>query len=253
MIALALATTLVLQDTPQKSEADVLFSKMIAKFSTAKTVVGTVDFMQTATVDGVLRRVEIRSNIQTEAPNKFFLQQVDASKGTSFTAVCDGKQICYSAPQEWVERGKPKIFEPASKERDANVQAFAILMPDRSFPIGLALYSTNEIKQTVYRLRNLKIEGEVAVGGVNAQKVRATYIIDDGGGRLPASLTVAYYYITKEGDLVYITREETVGGGQTRDAKGNILKQESYKVASQWAVNFKFDAPVDAAAFRITR
>jgi hypothetical protein len=135
----------------------------------------------------------------------------------------------------------------------ANLEAFAILLPDRSFPVGLSLYSTKEIKFTVYRLRNLKIAGEAAVGTTNAQVIRATYQIDDGGGKLPASVTIADFYITSEGDLLRITRSETVGGGPMRDQNGKILKQESFKVSNDWLVNMRFDEPADASLFQIPR
>lgn len=255
MTVLALTALMLIQDTPQKSEADALFSKMLSRYASAKTIRGSVEFTQSAVVDNVPRRVVINTTLQSEKPNKLHVMQTDTARRITFLAVSDGKQICYTAPQDWIDRGKPRIYEPAPADFENSLEAFAILLPDRSFPLALAIYSPKEVKRTVFRLRDLAIEGEAEVSGRNAKKVRAAYILDDGDPRinLKPSMTVAYYYITPDGDLLAVTREETVGGGQLRDESGTPVTQRSYKVSNQWLVNLRINTEIDPLLFTVPK
>lgn len=268
MIGIVLAAAIGMQDAPQTVDASKLFSKMLARYNAAQSVSGTITFTQTADVRGVPRKLTIETKIQGQKPNKLYLWQTPStSVGTSgvlpFFAISDGKQVCYTAPPQWA--GNKKIYEPAGKDFDTLLASFSLLMIDRGFPEALAAYSNNEIKDTVYRLRDLKDEGAATIEGRSARKIRSTYIISDGvikspdviakikTQNVPPSLTVCYFYITNEGDLLAINREEMVGGGPLRDQTGRPVQQESFKVSSQWIVDLKIDQPVDASLFTIPR
>ncbi|MCH8275295.1 MAG: DUF2092 domain-containing protein [Armatimonadetes bacterium] len=247
MIALLAATTMIGAAPVQAPSGGKIFSQMLARYHQANSILGTVEFVQSAVGPGLNTKTTTLTTVQMKKPNLFYIEQLrDRGEDTHFVAVCDGKQMAYTSPKKWLIMGERQkyVYEPAPAEINGGLDAFCTIILDRSLPVGLALYNRFEVNQFVKRVKRVRIVGETAVDGVPAWRLRADYIytVANPRTRLPEIVVAAYITISKEYDLLGVSWEQIM-----------VADKKQHKVTTVWKVRLQVDVPVDQKLFVVPR
>lgn len=252
MTAVIIAAAVALQ-TPAVPSGSELFSKMLKKYSSAKTIRGTITFNQSAQGSMAEAKVAILTSLQASQPNLFFMEQTrtpkssDPDAGNYFLAVSNGKKMNYTVSKNllpWTDATSGKhsqFYEDAPKTMAGALDVFCTMLLDRSLPIGIALYNPFEIERVTKNLANLKTaEKEVDVKGKTAFRIDALLMkrYKSGNGTVELGQPI-YFYIDKDYNFLGMTLEENVADG----AGG------TYRITSEWVVNLQVDVEVDKSLF----
>ncbi len=234
------------QDTPLDGKAT--FERMLTKYYSAKSIKGTIEFNQT--VEGVGKST-ILTTVQAQKPNLLFIEQTKTTgEKASFRAICDGKQLVFTAPPDWTNYrpGARMVFAEAPDSFSNAMDSFAVLMLDRQLASGLALYNPYEVVTFTKQIKNIRMEAEVTLSGTPAWRLSAEYGIGVGGPGTGerAAYAKAWFYVSKNFDFLGMVYQEILQG--TNERTRQTIR---YQITNQWIVNLVVDAPVDASLFRI--
>ena len=241
MIAL-LAYTMILSSpqTAAPSGPD-LFNKMLNRYYTAKTIQGTVEWIQSAPAANI--KVSTMTTVVAQQPNLFLFEQARAGV-SPFRAASDGKKMAYSVPKDWQGRAgnKPYVYETAPTGIDGGFNVFSPLLLDKQFPVLVSLYNAYEIGQFVKRVRNLRFDAEVEYAGVPAYRLVAAYVFSPGrpDRNIADILIPVYFFVSKTDDLLGMVWQETVAGGGV-----------SYTIQNELQVRIKVNEPIEPGTFKL--
>lgn len=241
MIALLAYTALLGAPQTASQSGPELFNKMLNKYYSAKTIQGTVEWVQSAPAANI--KVSTLTTVVAQQPNLFLFEQ--SRSGTiPFRAASDGKKMAYSVPKDWQGRAgnKPFVYETAPTGLDGGFNVFSPLLLDKQFPVLVSLYNAYEIGQFAKRVRNLRFDAEVEYSGEAAYRLVAAYVFSPGRpDRGVADILIpVYFFISKKDDLLGMVWQETVAGGGV-----------SYNIQNEWLVHLKVNEPVDAGIFKL--
>jgi len=220
--------------------AQEIFNKMLSRYHQANSIKGSITFQQTGKFSGGSATTTTITNIQAKKPNFVYFEQIRKSKEPLvFKAVCDGKQLAYTAPPEW-SQGDPRkkyLYESAPATLEGMLNVFPTLLLDRSLPVALALYNPFEIKLVTSRLMNLSIYDEPELDGKKVWRLSAKMSLLERPS--PDVSIPVYFYISKDYELLGIAWEETV------------MFQEKVQVTNRWTVKLELNGKVDEGLFKI--
>ncbi len=240
MIHLLAYTTILASSQTTPSGPD-LFNKMLNKYYAAKTIQGTVEWIQSAPAANI--RVSTMTTVVAQAPNKFLFQQ-ERSGAPVFRAASDGLKMAYSVPKDWQGRAgnKPYVYETAPTGLDGGFNVFSPLLMDKQFPVIITLYNAYEIGQFAKKIRNLRYDAEVEYLGQTADRLIASYVFSPGrpDRNVPDLLIPIYFFVSKKSDLLGMVWHETMAGGGV-----------SYNIQNEWQVKLRVDEPVEPGIFKL--
>lgn len=238
IICLIALTTL----TVNQESADAIFTKMLNKYHSAKSLKGTITFNQTGSASPGSATVTTITTVQWKQPNFFIIEQKrNLGERTHFLAASDGKRMGYTVPPEWANRagGKRVAYETAPEGIDGGLNAFAPLLLDRSLPVVAALYNAYEVEQFTKKLRNLKIYDEPEVEGQKVWRLTARMQTVDASARVADVSVPIYIFINKNYDLIGLVWEEILNF------------HERIQITNQWIVKLEVNAKVEDSAFKL--
>ncbi|HWP30340.1 MAG TPA: hypothetical protein VNK96_01245 [Fimbriimonadales bacterium] len=220
--------------------AQEIFNKMLSRYHQANSIKGSITFNQTGKFSGGSATTTTITNIHAKKPNFVYFEQIRKSREPLvFKAICDGKQLAYSAPPEWAQ-GDPRkryLYEPAPPTLDGILNVFPTLLLDRSLPVALALYNPYEIKLITSRLTDLSIHDEPELDGKKVWRLSAKMSLLERAS--PEVSIPVFFYISKNYELLGVAWEETV------------MFQEKVQVTNQWIVKLELNAKVDEGLFKV--
>lgn len=260
MFVIALLTLLPIQNNTSQTDATKVLLSCLQRYHDAKTLSGTIEFIQTARGSSGVTSVTVTTKVQAAKPNLFYIEQSrqpqsqDSGVRNHFWAACNGKQIGYTLPSDalpLVKRGShDRLYEPAPPTISEGLDIFCTLLVDRSLPVSLALYNAYEVQQFVNRLSNLKLEEDTKFEGKDVYRIRSDYTytwVIVRGEKTPVKIP-AYLYIDKEYNFLGMVWEETIQG-EVQERPTRISDQ--VKITNQRIVRIQINSPVDEALFRM--
>lgn len=245
MTAALLATVLL---SGQELTAGQVVSKMLAYYSDAKSLVGTITMTQRAGD----RQATIQTEVQFAQPSKVYILQVlNASYGQSrWLVTSNGKIFSYSAPRSISTEGKlspeGKRLVEACVQFGTDIgfrgvyQASVASLGDRSTPLDIVFGRKEDLKFRRDQWSTMEHVGKTDVNGVSAYVIGGAY---RDYGRAPESGTYQFVIDEQFRLLRYIERE-TVGAA----VNGSRILQE---VETVWSVNVTKDATPREELFKV--
>ncbi|MBS1705752.1 MAG: hypothetical protein JST40_07755 [Armatimonadetes bacterium] len=237
MITLTLAGLMLAQEQPAgepKISAGQAISKMIALYHEKKSMAGTIILRQTF---GNVA-VEVETRFQYERPSKLYIRQVKrASDPDQALVTSDGVRFTYDAPKATAAEGR-RLTETVKQGIDVLdyqriYAAASACLIDRSAPLDLAISRLEDLKY----LRNQWASID------NMVERESGYIIN-GKWRAYGNASVSGSYqigLSKDFELTQYQIVEPM----------TFPNQPTQNMVSEWKVNIKPDAAVDASLFRV--
>lgn len=242
LLALAVMSQGAKADAPTPAQ---LVSRMLARYSGATSLVGKIDYTQTA------GKVAVHGEtiLQYVRPDKLYiLQTMEAPDKASYRVVSDGTKFNYSLPQDLPglipPDGKPgELVEPvdqSGKRLDlAGIYTIGSSgLVDKSVPLDIALGRLQGLKAFRAELASVKDEGVQSVDGVDAHIISGDWRQYDTA---PVSGTYRLA-ITDGGDLLFYSIKELFADAE--------LKMAPQEIVTAWRVSLKVDAPTDPSLFK---
>lgn len=225
-----------------------LISEMMAAYSSAKTVAGSITLKQTIDGQGGF----LSSEFQIERPNKFYLLQVRTEpKPNRWLVTADGKRFSYDEPIAGDEqpiggriqiRPRGRLVEtmlpaelPARTVADV-YSASTRSIGDRCVPLDIAVGRTEDLKFVTSQWASLKSNGETDFNGEKVQQIGGEW---REYGTAPVS-----------GKFVLL-----IGADKTLRFYG-VYEQFSINgvprsVSSEWTVKVKLNETLDGSKFKV--
>lgn len=242
------------QNDPLPS-AGALISKMMGRYASAKTLVGTIQ----STFNSGEGTVKVSTVMQFDrAKRLLYIRQVkETGKKGTHLVVCDGKSLMYTNPLEGREHRdkKPFLVEPASR-KEATLTAVgpkvseipldlgeiyvvaSLGLADASVPMDMAVARPGDLDLFRRQLISFKTQELTTFSGRQAYKISGLWsdtAVDDPRGNYDL-------YLTGDGDIVgYATTEQV-------NYKGRL-----HKIVSTWVSDLKVDAEPDPTLFVLKR
>jgi hypothetical protein len=220
-----------------------LVSKMIARYAEAKTVVGTITFVNSASG----RSVRIDTQLQLERPSRLFLRQATASQPPqTWLVTSDGEFFSYDRPEGLLGRAQ-RLIEPV-KAGDQLLKVADIYsaaggsLADRSPPLDLAIGRLVDLQALRNSWATLEYKGRTTFRGATVHVVAGQH---RDAVELPASGTFEML-IGDDGDLLRYTHRNIVAAPR----EYNVAPIE---VTAVWDADLKVNGPVDPNLFRVVR
>jgi hypothetical protein len=237
-VALALATPALPQD--QGFDGPALISKMLAYYSSAKTMTGTIT--QTVKV-GNASEVALVTTLQFEKPSKLYLrQQKKAGNRRVWLTVSNGKEFSYNPPSLGLSIDDPnrRLLEPVVENnvtkyvKDIYVAA-ASGLGDRSAPLDIAIGRNEDLRFLRDQWQTVEYKGTTDYEDLQVHVILGQW---RQYGNVPASGQYRMF-ITDGGELKQFARSETLqnDAGQTMP------------VFTTWDVKLVKNGKVDPALF----
>lgn len=252
LLASALSAPLQADQLPQ---AGALISKMMGRYASAKTLVGTIQ----STFNSGEGTVKVSTLLQFDRAKRllYIRQNKETGKKGSHVAICDGKYLMYTNPLEGREHRdkKPYLVEPASRKeatltsvgpkvREIPLDLGEIYvvtsmgLADASVPMDMAIARPGDLEQFRSQLISFKTQEQTTFSGKQAYRISGLWsdtTLDDPRGNYDL-------YLTAEGDILgYVTTEQV-------NYQGRI-----HKIVSSWVSDLKVDAEPDPKLFALKR
>jgi outer membrane lipoprotein-sorting protein len=231
------------QEAPRPT-ASALVSKVLAYYSGAQSMVGTIRFTQTAQS----RSVVVETNLQFERPSKLYIrQELIAGERMLWLVVSNGTEFSYNTPENLPgATNLPRLIESVSQngltlDVPKIYKAAASSIGDRSAPLDIAIGHPEDLKSLTFQWATLESRGRVRLGEEEVDLVAGRW---RPYGSAPASGQYEMY-ISPTGELRrYVVLESVSPQG----ANGAVLE-----IRSVWDVRLKVGAAVNQALFKIIR
>ena len=250
MIVCLLAALVSQGQTPPPSAAS-LISLMLKHYVEAKTVSGTVRFLQTA----VGQTVEVDTQFALERPDLIYVHQVEAhTDHIPVDLVSDGVQFAYTAIPNALS--PPKLIEtvhpPGQPSLHIGDMYYCILptLMDRPLPLDIAVGRQDHLRTIAIELASFSLKGPVTLRGIATQDIA-------GDWRDPMRNLITgtfHLYVTDKGDFVRLERHHVVAVDQTWLYK-NHLPLDAYpkgiEVTDTWDADLAVGQPVDRSIFAL--
>jgi len=236
MIALLAAVTLSPQAGAAAPSAGPLISKMLDRYSKAKTASGRISFVQQA--DGA--SVTVDTELQYERPNKLYIRQErKGSDAHVWLAVSDGKVLSYDRPEGVFGRDRFRDKVGPSSNLSDLYTAVLDSLGERSPALAMMISRRDDLVALLQMWGPTTIAGKTTLRGTEAFVIDGSYRVASGG-RLSGKLEMV---ITADGDLLrYVQREKV-----QLPAPSNKLVE----LVTTWDCNVRVDAPVDDGLFTV--
>lgn len=230
LVSLIAISVLAQEPSPAK-----LLTDMFAKYSAAKSLVGTITLTQgTERESGT-----ISTELAYERPAKLFIKQTRSTQSRRIWLVTsDGKHFSYGKPDAGVGG---RLVEPVSNSRRtldlAGIYAAtSASLGDRSVPLDIAISRREDLNAIRSQWATLEYAGTKELGGETVHVIEGKWR-EYGEAPATGKFTIC---IGQDSDLrVYaVTEPISVGGA--------VLN-----VVSRWDVHLKVDGKVDASLFKV--
>lgn len=228
----------------QRPSASALVTKVLAYYSGAQSLAGTIRFTQTAQSKAVV----IDTVLQFERPSKLYIrQELTAFEKMVWLVVSDGTNFSYNTPDNLPgATNLPRLVEQVAQngltlDVPKIYKAAASSIGDRSAALDIAIGHPEDLKSLTYQWATLEARGRVQIGGEELELVTGKW---RPYGTAPASGQFEMY-MALSGELRRYTVVENVS---PEGANGAV-----FEIRSVWDVNIKIGAKPDPALFRITR
>lgn len=250
-----LASAISAPQADQLPQAGALISKMMGRYASAKTLVGTIHSSFNSG-DGT---VKVSTLMQYDrAQRLLYIRQVkETGKKGTHLVICDGKSLMYTNPLEGREHRdkKPFLIEPASRKeailtsvgskiREIPLDLGEIYvvsslgLADASVPMDMAVARPGDLDLFRRQLLSFKTQELMTFSGKQAYKISGLWsdtAVDDPRGSYDL-------FVTSEGDILgYATTEQV-------NYKGRL-----HKIVSTWVSDLKVDAEPDPKLFVLRR
>lgn len=143
-----------------------MLSEMIAKYSAAKSLVGTITLSQSA----MNQTGQIRTYFQFEYPSKLYIRQ-DMTTGTGgrWLVTSDGKFFSYDVPKlPWQDKGtrlvEPVVFQGKTLGVRDIYAAASLSLGDRSAPLDIAIGRSEDLRYLRNQWATLRYQGTTRLG-----------------------------------------------------------------------------------------
>jgi len=234
------------------------FDKMIAVYRDAKSIKGTITFSQTAysqsTLDTIEARMQVKTVVQREQPNLFFLEQkrdpFNEANLNYFSAVCDGKKMSYTMDKRLLPfvGSKPgesiPLYENAPKSAAEGLDAFCTLLAERSLPVALAMGNSYEVKRAVRPLSNFRLDpsGE-KLSGEKTYRILAAFDVNAGWRGAMSVKIPAVIVIGDDFNLRSLSTTESMMPGGTSRVQS---------IKTEWVVDLVLNpTSLDASKYKV--
>ncbi|MEA2553139.1 MAG: hypothetical protein QOJ65_1315 [Fimbriimonadaceae bacterium] len=242
------------QDQPALKPS-ILVSKMFARYAKANTLVGKIEYTQTAEAQATQTGQQLKNalhgttDVQYERPSKLYVKQVfEGAPRPAYRIVSDGSRFVYNIPA-----GSTPTFlgsEPSSELLEpVNQKGFALTIGEiyqvgalglymKPAPLDVAIANNGDLRLFQSQLATLEDKGEETIDGMHARLVGGEWrsykeATPSGGYQMAISDT---------GDLLRHVLKEKIADptGQTAGVM----------VTTVWRVNLKVNATPDPALFK---
>lgn len=228
----------------QRPSASALVSQVLAYYSGAQSLVGTIRFTQTAQSKAVV----IDTHLQFERPSKLYIrQELTAEEKMVWLVVSDGSNFSYNTPDNLPgATNLPRLVEQVSQNGQSLdvpkiYKASASSIGDRSAALDIAIGHPEDLKSLTYQWATLESKGRVRLGSEELELVAGRW---RPYGTAPAS-GLFEMYITPAGEL---RRYVVVENVSPEGANGAV-----FEIRSVWDVHIKIGAKPDSALFKVIR
>lgn len=238
------AALMALQTGSAELTAPRIVSNMLARYSRAESLSGTIRMTQTL----MGRSVVIQTELQYVRPLQLNIRQTMVEPRSSRVAFIrsNGHQFAYSPPRTTaVEAPEGMIVEPQDERGVVRLMAEVYALANRSLfvrstPLDIAIAGREDLRFISGQWVTVNMLGRVEVGGVTCWRI-------GGNWRAYAGTPVSGTYemiISPQFDLVRFTRREMLAGGDV---------QTPQPCDTVYEVNLRVGVPVPASAFVIRR
>lgn len=234
------------QTAPPKPSA--IISKMIERYSTAKTITGTIKLRQ-----GVKDAApgSVVTILQFDKPSKLYIQQtLRASEGGSWLIVSDGKRFSYDAPELPFVRKGQRLVEPLAQPGAEPLDIRGVYsvagqtLEDRSAPLDIALGRLQDLQLFTSQLVTLEYLGKAKIG-----EQEVTVI---GGGWRPYNTAPPAEPMPASGRFeIYISDAGDLKRYIVRQMVGRPDGTNPFEVTSQWEVDLTVNGTPDPSLFKV--
>lgn len=237
MIAIALGLVMMGQaETPA-----ALVSKMLARYSSAQTLVGTIVFVQSAAGASVTTT----THVQYEKPSKLYVRQVRASSDPAESSItCDGARFSYDVPKDVAATPGQRLIETVEQggvrlDVKEIYAASGRSLIDRSAPLDIAISRLEDLKFLRNQWATVESLGKTEQDGEVRQMVGGQWR-EYGTAAVSGRYTM---WIGPQGDLrQYEVRERLA-----------VRDQAATEVVSSWQVKLTVNGKPDPALFTLKR
>jgi hypothetical protein len=260
LTTLALAIAFVQPAPQQVNPASQLVSKMLAYYTDAQSLTGTI--LYTAT-DGQ-GKVQLQTTLQFERPSKLYIRQSKPGGGQQWLVTSDGKYFSYDAPGHLlgVRQGSglvtgvegsrtTRLVEKVQQidgvldvGRIYAVAAYASL-GDRSVPLDVAIGRKEDLKHDVLMWMTVESGGKVQVNGVDANLVKGGWRpygdMKAANGQPPGLYEMI---ITDDGKLLRYQVEQWIAADRGTPP---------FKLRETWDVDLTVNGKANSSLFKLVK
>lgn len=225
--------------TPDQQTPGAVLSQMLAKYSAAKTLSGTILLTQGSEQESG----QISTSLQYERPAKLYLrQEKKTADRRTWLITSDGKHFSYDKPNQASDYGAGRLVEAivsaagTLKLGDIYAVGAGKSLPDRSAPLDIAIGRREDLEFIRGQWANLSTEPARELDGRTVNS-----IVGDWREYGTAAITGRFQFlITPEGEMKRYTIVEKIV------INGNIVT-----ITSRWDIDLKIDGPVDPKLFKV--
>jgi hypothetical protein len=250
ILKIALIALALFAQQPATPQPGQLVSAMLAKYSAAQTLAGTVKL--TVTAGG--QSAALDSQVQFQRPNLFFLRQIQATpQRREWLVVADGKEFSYPMPVDLIVdpserlRESMRMVDRVTREvrlldiRDVYAAASRSIK-DRSAPLDIAVGRTEDLRFLSHQWATLRYVGRRELRGRTVHVVGGDWREYD-----TAPVNGAYeIWITDDHQIVRYVLQGDVAPAASGQA-------QAFRTLGIWDVDFQIDAKPDPALFTLPR
>lgn len=244
VVGFALAAAFCMAQETAAPSASALVSRMLAHYSSAQSLTGTIRFTQSAQNTSV----GIETVLQVERPSRLYIRQVlRSNEPAAWLVVSDGKQFSYNTPNNLPgSENLPRLVEQVSQngttlDSRAIYKAGATSIGDRSAPLDIAIGHPDDLKSLTFQWATLEYRGRRKLGDEEVDVIGGRW---RPYGEAPASGQFEMY-ILPTGELRRYAILESVS---PQGANGTV-----FEVRSVWDVRITANGKPDPALFRVIR
>lgn len=244
MIVAALAAFALGQTPTEPVSATQLVSNMLAYYSAAKTLTGTIDYTAS---DGA-GQAGVRTTIQFEKPSKLYIRQdkVGGQTPGSWLVTSDGQHFSYDPPQHLIETRNPRLVESVKTltGQVLDIQGiYAVVafgsLGDRSIPLDIAISRREDLAHDVLQWATVVDNGKRTLGDVETRSIIGVW---KPFGDAPAEGNFELN-ITADGQLKRYAQQHSF-----RLPSGSVVN-----LTEVWNVNLKVDGKPDPTLFKLVK
>lgn len=239
MVSLILASQILVQAPAQSPAAMV--SKMLARYSSAKALYGTITFRQTFEQN----KSEIQTYVQFQRPDKLYIRQTKLGDPKVNITAADGQLVTYEVPPNSLSKPGQRMYEPQWRNgiqsiiQEVYTAASASLI-DRSPALDILIGKKEYLK--------FRAEQLATVGWLNdtAPAAGQSGVIVGNWREYPRADVSGKYSlsITSDGDLARYQVQESIVLPGERNPK---------LVVSDWSISIKVGEPGDLNLYKVKR